>query len=578
MRQLRAIIVVILALLVTQLAVADSTWPVSRLTIINTQWSSWIARFFALDDENNLIYARIPDQQSSLQKVIKLRRRPDIIKHFPMNDGDLIVSVYNPEKITHFMAMDFSGAVKYSNEFALDYNVYDIDARVNIEAGNPSCLFYAYDKRNYYIKYWTEQRTQDIMVSRDPIDLMFLQWADGGVHYVSSSPAGMSWTFWKNGEYRAYPLPFPVRHARYYKFRGATHLIGLDLEGGLWQFDIGTGSLRHRQLYKDPRLVFVERVIPLTFKKELNIILTGDKISSAYRLVYDDFPTPRRPVRLEERKLFWQGHLYPIIDSTNNLNILLETEIRHIFLETWSAPTAILTDIDWRLDVKRNPPVMLVNWATPAGSEYAYRYVLDQKSDTEPLTEAKLIPRNTLQFAARKEGAYVLHLQVRNARTGSYSRIYHIPIVWQYQPPEPDVVLLNQVAPRMISSAKADFLLRNLAPGEYYAEVDAKSDTVPIKRALIATGRFVVPVGKRAGRYYLHIANRDPRSRVLSHVAHYLFFVSPFDPEEDPTLAESHRRIDELRRIRKKIDAAEGEPAATKPWINRLQEIEAQMK
>lgn len=579
-RVARATLGFALALIVAGSRPAQSAndWPISKLRIIKTQWSSWITRFFAMDDANQLIYVRVIDQKQQQMVITKFRRTPDLIKHFPMDDGDLVVTVYNPEKIMHFIAMDFSGTVKYSNEFALGYNVYDVDARVNIKAGNPSCLFYAYDKKNYAIKYWSEQRTHDIMVSREPIELMFLQWADGGVHYVSSSPAGHTWVFWKDGDYRSYTLPLPIRHARFYKFRDTMHLIGIDLEGGLWQFDVATGKLRENLLLKDPRLTYVEKVIPLKFHKELNIILTADHMSSAYRLVYDDFPKPKTKPRLEERRLFWPGKIYPLIDNTNHLNFLLETEIRHIFLETWSAPTAIITDIDWRLDLKRNPPVMMVHWASPAGSEYAYRYLLDQNPDSEPLNEAKLIPSNTLQFSARKEGAYVLHLQVRNLRSGAYSRIYHIPLLWQYAPPEPEVLLQRQLAPRMVTPGRVDFLIQNLEPGEYYAGIDTKPDTVPKNKIKAAGGRISFNVPKGAGRYYLHLAVRDPRSRVLSPVHHFLFFVSPFDVDEDPALSENLRRIEEIKRLRRKIVAAEGDPAATQLWINRLQEIEAQLK
>lgn len=578
MNRRKKILILFFLLVFVPKAGALTDWPISNLRLIRTQWSSWIVRFFALDPENNLIYGRVIDQGNQLTKILQFRRTPDLVKHFPMEDGDLIVSVYNPEKLIHFIAIDFNMRVQYSTEFVLGYNVYDVDARVNIQAGNPSCLFYAYDRKNYAIKYWSEAKTYDIMVSRDPIDLMFLQWADGGVHYVSSSPAGFTWTFWKEGNYRAYPLPFPIKHARFYSYRNVMHLIGIDLEGGLWQFDTASGELRSHLLEKDQRLTFVEKVIPLNFNKELNIVMTAEHISSAYRLVFDDFPRPRRKPVLEERKLFWPGKFYPLIDSNNQLDFLLETEISHIFLETWSAPTAIITDIEWRLDVKRNPPVMLVNWATPKGSEYAYRYLLDQNPEGEPLNDSKLIPSNTLQFTARKEGTYVLHLQVRNLRTGSFSRIYHIPIVWQYQPPEPEVILQNQVAPRMVKPGRVDFLLNNLAPGDYYAEVDKKPDTVPKKTINAATGRISATTGKGAGKYYLHVANRDPRSRVLSPVCHYLFFASPFEVEEDPDLAEATRRLEEIKRLRRKIERAKGDPAGTQLWINRLQEIESQLK
>lgn len=556
---------------------AASAWPISGLTLIKTQWNSWITRFFAMDEKNNLYYARVVDQENSLIKIHRFRRTPDLVKHFPLSDGDLIVSIYNENKIMQFIAVDFEGEIRYSNEFALTFNVYDVDARINIKQGNPSCLFYAYDKRTYSLKYWSELKTKDILVSRDPIELMFLQWGDGGVHYVSSAYSKLTWTFWKDGEYRSYPLPFAIKNARFYNYRNSINLIGLDHEGGLWQFDIAGGAVRRNLLIKDRRLVGVERVIAFNFNRELNIILTGEHLSSAYRLTFDDFPKPRRKPILDERKLFWPGRVFPLIDNSNQLNFLLETEIRHIFLETWNAPTTIINDISWTLDLKMNPPTMIVSWSRPKGSEYAYRYLLDQNPDGEPLNDAKLIPTDTLRFAARKEGTYVLHLQVRNIRTGSLSRVYHIPIVWQYQPPEPEVILLGQVSPRMVNPGRVEFVLQQLEPGPYYAAVDNKPDTIPAKAVDVSSGRYAVKVG-RPGKYYLHLANRDPKSFVLSPVMHFLFFVTPFDVEEDPTLSQTHRLIEEIQRIKKKIIRANGDPAATQLWINRLEDIEEQIK
>ena len=129
----------------------------------------------------------------------------------------------------------------------------------------------------------------------------------------------------------------------------------------------------------------------------------------------------------------------------------------------------------------------------------------------------------------------------------------------------------------MVSPGRVDFLLNNPHPGDYYAVLDGKPDTVPNRPISVASGRLSFNA-RAKGSYYLHLANRDPRSRVLSPVAHYLFFVSPFDAEEDPALAENLRRIDEIRRIKIKIQNAKGDPAATQLWINRLQEIEAQLK
>ncbi|MCX7632656.1 MAG: hypothetical protein N2Z22_04910 [Turneriella sp.] len=553
----------------------QADWPLAGMRLVYTEWHAWIVRFFATDSANNLFYGRLIDQKPVLRKVLQFPRQPDVLKHFPLSDGDLVVSVYNPEKYMHFVAFDFDGALRYSNEFALAYNVYDLEARVTVTGGNPTCLFYAYDKRNYAIKYWSEQKTQDILVSRDPIPLMLLEWQAGTIHIVSEMPQGLSWTRWQNGQYHSHELPVPLRHAQFYFYRGTVHLIGIDHEGGLWQFDLSTGRLRQNLLLRDRRFVRLERVAAFQFNRELNILLSSTRVADAYRLRFADFPS--NAGKPEQRRFFWPGNIYPIIDRANQLNVLLETELEHIYLESWASPTAILSEIDWRLDVRRNPPVMVVAWSIPENAEYAYRYLLDQKKDSEPLAEAKLIPSRTLQFAARQEGMYVLHIQVKNLRTGSYSRVYHIPLLWQYAPPEPELLLQNTVAPRMVRAGRAVFLLKNPHPGPYYATIDQTPDTVPQKPVAVESGSLSFAVNK-PGRYYLHLANRDPRSQVLSPVAHYLFFVSPFSPEQDPTLSENYRRIQEIQRIRKQIEKAKGDPGATQPWINRLEEIESSLR
>lgn len=129
----------------------------------------------------------------------------------------------------------------------------------------------------------------------------------------------------------------------------------------------------------------------------------------------------------------------------------------------------------------------------------------------------------------------------------------------------------------MVRVGRAEFLLRNPQYGEYYATLDSKAETIPKTLVSAASGRLSFMV-RRKGLYYLHIAHRDPHSRVLSPVAHFLFFAAPFDKEEDPTLAENKKRIEEIMRIKKHIEDAKGDPAATHPWINRLREIEAQIQ
>ena len=558
----------------TGVAETRSSWPISNLRLIHTQWSSWIQRFFALDAQNNLIYIRIKDGENEQMPVFQYARTPDLTKHFPLDDGDLIITIYNKEKLIHFLAFDFSANVRYTNEFPLQYNVYDVDARVDPQSGSPVCLFHAYDKQHYAIKYWADGKTQDIMMSTEPIEMMLFHWTDSTIHYVSSSESKLSWTAWKNGEYKTIPLPFSIKSARFFQYRNVTFLVGLDLQSGLWAFDLTQGKLRKTLLAQSAKIAFSDSVIALMHNKQLNLVMTSKRTSRAHRLVYDDFPHPRKKPELEERSLFWHGNLYPIIDSHNHLNFLLETNIQHIFLESWSAPTTIISDIDWRLDVKRNPPMMIINWATPKGAQYAYRYVFNKEPNSEPLSEEKLIKSNSLQFSAREDGTYVLHLQIRNLRTGSYSRVYHIPIVWRYTPFEPDIELQNTVSPRMIQGSRATFLIRNFQAGQYYAEISTKKDTVPKKIMNSTSGRFDFTLARNPGRYYLHIAHRDPRSLILSPVAHYLFFVSPFDIEKDPEMAENNRRIEEIKRIERKIEEAQGDPAEIHRWVNHLRTLQ----
>ena len=68
-RVARATLGFALALIVAGSRPAQSAndWPISKLRIIKTQWSSWITRFFAMDDANQLIYVRVIDQDTGIE-------------------------------------------------------------------------------------------------------------------------------------------------------------------------------------------------------------------------------------------------------------------------------------------------------------------------------------------------------------------------------------------------------------------------------------------------------------------------------------------------------------------------------
>jgi hypothetical protein len=65
----RAFLHIVLCCTLPLYAQSGGEWPIANLKLIRTQWSSWIARFFAMDDDLNLVYGRVADQKYSLQRV-----------------------------------------------------------------------------------------------------------------------------------------------------------------------------------------------------------------------------------------------------------------------------------------------------------------------------------------------------------------------------------------------------------------------------------------------------------------------------------------------------------------------------
>lgn len=556
-------------------AAISSEWPLYDVDPVLTHWRSWSSSFLAINDNSLFKYnlnTQHPERKPQKKLLRQFSSKPDLFKHFPLDGGDLLILGFNNDKKLQILAYDSSGDEIYSSDYRIKYPLVAVDVRIDSN-GNPVAVLHSKQNNNHVISLWIDGDSTDIINSEQPVKQTFLQWNKKTIHILSEHDEQLNWLIYREKKYIRYQIPVYIVNVRFFSWMGAMYLVGIDAEGNLWRYSISPTGLRSRVLLKDNRLRYVDEVIPTRLNRKFNLVIPGSKKNTILRLQYRDFVANELENPLEERAVFWAKRIVPVF-LNRKIYVLSQTELGHLYLEPWDNPNPHLYNVNWQVNTSRATPFLEISWNTgPRGKQLSYSYLLDHKHNSQPLDEKRMVAGNSMRFDNPEDGSYTFHIQVHDINTQVKSPLYHIPIFWKYVPETPEIILIDEIAPRMIKPGPVKFFISNLDLMNYYAEINSIPKYTPRKLIGNAENEINIDDDLKPGRYYLHLRGRHKRSGVYSPTLHYLFFMDPYNPEQDSTLDKNTKQLGELQYLLKRIRESRGNPEQTKRYLEKLKEL-----
>lgn len=550
---------------------AEVQWPLKNARLVDTHWHSWSQSFLLLENGRTVSIVTRKENTFFRRPVFDFPEEPSLLRHFPLEGGDLVTAIFNKEKKISFVAFNSEGKIIYRRNYTVLSEILAFDVRLGTD-GQPICLFYTMQGPNHSLKIFRDGKHSDFMISDTPFDTIFLHLSENAAHAVTRQGAKSVWVTSASGVVTVRDLPHLITRPRFFSWKGTIYLVGIDTRNTIYRFSLRDNErLYAEKILSDNRLLFVDAITPFMLNKQLVLMLPSLSTRVVLRQTYTEFDTLQLEGRITHRSFLNAAKLQPIVYDETKLGLLTQTELGHIYFEPWEGDSTGLADFDWKVDGRKNPPVLSIFWKA-ARNDLIYRYAFDRKNDTEPLPEDKALRGKKVEFTNLVDGDYVMHVQARDSKGVEVSPVFHIPVSWRYRPEQPEVIVLNEVSPSMIRSGNLDFYVKNPFPADYFAEISTIPEQLPVKPLNLAKdGRASLVAKLKPGSYYLHIRCRDKRSGEFSSTLHHLFFVDSYNPDNDPSLSESTRELNEIDYIMQQIRKNKDNLYELKRWTAELQ-------
>lgn len=547
-----------------------SFWPLRESEIVLTKAMIYDNSFVILEKKKNLLFAKPQSEGFSLTKIFQYAEPPDLVRHFPVENGHLVAALFNAEKKLSLLAFGNDGNIYFRKNIRLKNFVKDFDLRIN-ENGEPICLFYIFTEKEqmHLLQLYDGKSYKDLVLSESPFDDIFLQLAVNGVHAITRIDGQVAWVSSVRDVLQIYYLPFYITNSVLFLWKGKVYLLGMDTRNHLYRFYLSKEGLKAEIVFSSTDLLFVKKIIPFTYRNKLNLFLFAPGKQRLIRLDIADFET-LKDIKDSSRPLVAEWEKIQPLLLENELHFLIESSLSHVYNENFFKKP-LFYEVNFRVEQNKNPPRLAIFWKSE--KDYlSYRYFLNKNMEFEPLDEEKIIKKRQIIFENLEEGDYILHIQGKDLKTQERTHLYHIPIQWRYRPDEPEVLLLNEIAPSLVSSGKLELFVTNPFPGEYFYEISINPKANPRKSiSFTKEGRMVLPTELNPGSYYLHLCVRDPRSGEFSSVLHKLFFVDTYSPFRDPSLSKAKRELEDLEILLEEIRKNRNNPSLLKQKVKELE-------
>ncbi|MCB1201946.1 MAG: hypothetical protein KDK41_14955 [Leptospiraceae bacterium] len=542
---------------------------------IDTQWYTYNRVYFGIDKELNLFKASPAKSGSRVTHtdIARLPDKPDLIRHFPMRSGDMVLASFHNQKRVLMMTFDFDGRMAFRNDYKFPYRVLDMDARIGSD-GSPEALFLVKEKSNYQIISWINGNYSAIFVSSEPVISFFLQSSLNKIHILKKTGATFSWLMKDEKEIVELQLPDYFSQGRFFAWKGSVFLMALTAEGSLRLFKTNGRTISALTIFSDVRLVNSDAVIPLILQDNFYFLFPSAKLAAIYKLRIFDLENGRADSKLEVRKIAFKGKIHPFISEANVLQLLIENEAGHLNFESWQPDSPVLSAFSFTVTDTSNPG-LFVNWQS--NGTFQYRYALNREANIPLLAIDNLLSINSLRYENLKDGKYFLHIQPIDLQ-GKEGQIYHVPLAWQYLPSEPKIEILNQIATDLVSAGNLKFVINNYYPAEYFAEIDTFPVSDPVTPLAITGQTGEISARIPAGRYYLHVRARDPGSGNFGQTCHKLLYIDSKDIDLEKSLAESNKIMSDAEYYLRKVKENQYNPTEQRKWIQKLEQLREETK
>ena len=553
-------------------------WPLHNINIIKSENYGWSEKFFSYSANTLSIYQQ-QGEKTLFKDLHELSVSPQFSKHFPLLDVNVITTWNNISKKMEILVFDKDDKLLVEDMIKLDDRVDDVQVRFG-QGRRPAFLFIKNSKNEYGASLWFDDREQVIFLQNTPIMAYTLDWARLSAYIVSRDGTKPVIKLWQKGLVTSFELPFMPVFAQFIDVESDTILVAIDGKSTLWSMQVKNSHLIINKILSSKELTYVKKLDVLNLNDSSRIIMQAPAVKKLLSVTLSDFISPGKAVHLEEFSLMSDDSIY--LGKVSGKLVWLESNLSNFtYLINPEEPTSPVHDLTWKISTQDGYPEIFFSWnSKPLNKKYEYRYIIDNKEDSIPLPEYR-IKGNKLSVKLAAQGNYFLHIQARDTTNGSESVVYHFPVFWKYRPPTPEISLTNEITPYVVSGNSIIFVINNIEPLDYFAEINMIPVYDPVMAIHTAAGEVQLNQQLKPGRYYLHIRSRDPKTNSYSATLHYLFFYQTYVTEYTVGVADYNKdlgRLNSLINLYKNAQTIEERDKILKELETFKQNIESEIE
>ncbi|MDH4262940.1 MAG: hypothetical protein OEV78_07850 [Spirochaetia bacterium] len=527
-------------------AETEVNWPLHKTNIIKINNNSWSDKFFSFS--NNQLFVYYQQSDKTVFKVLQtLSMAPQYARYFPLRDAEVITVWNNNQKKLEILIFDKNNKLLSQENIKLTDQVDDLQIRIG-QGRRPALLFIKKNKNDNMASVYFDDREQIIFRQSTQIMASTLDWSNLSAYIVTKEGTKPVIKVWKKGIVNNYEIPFSPIFAQFVEINDKVYLLAIDSKSTLWSIVFENFKINANKILYMKDLPFVRQFNLISLNGNLSLIMHSPFNKKLFLLKSASFTRNNNPANIDAYLLLDSNQVFPGKIS-ENFSWLESSSANYTYLNNTQNKISPIVNLNWKVNTKAGYPEILVYWDNlPANKKYEYRYIMDTNPDSLPLPEYR-IKENRLTVKLLDQGNYYLHIQARDLIDGSESVVYHFPVSWKYRPIQPNIYLTNEISPYVITGNSVIFIISNVEPLEYYAEINNIPVYDPVEQIYSGTGEVQIDQRFKPGRYYLHIRAKDPKTNSFSTTLHYLFFYQTYVTEFSVGTAEYNSDIGKLNSL-----------------------------